>query len=87
MSVRRLLVTGTDAQLLDFHLAVCLALNAIERRGNTIAYTCMAESWDEAILVAKKVGATVQEIHGAGDSETYELICGDNPWKPKKSTK
>lgn len=82
--VRRILVTGTDEQLIDFHLPVCMALNAIERRDQTVMYSCMAENWNDAIEVAKKTGVTVQEIIGAGATETYELICGDKPWKPKK---
>lgn len=79
MSVRRFLISGPDANLQRFHLAVCFTLNAIERRGQTVAYTAMAEDAEAALRVARKADVSVQEIDGAGDTEQYrELHLGNH---------
>ncbi len=62
MSVRRVLVTGTDKQLMEFHLQVCGALNAIERREQTVFYTCMCEDWESAMNQAKIIGLEIKEL-------------------------
>ena len=72
--VRRFLVSGPDEPLLRFHFAVFATLNLIERRGQTLFYTCLAEDAPRAFLEAARCDVTVQEIHGAGADETYELL-------------
>lgn len=83
MNVKRLLVSGTMDQRADFHSEICMYLNAIETRNETTFYTCYPEHNDLAIEAAKKACVTVQEIHGADKSETYEMIIqGDHPgWR------
>ncbi len=75
-SVRRFLVTAPDDHLTRFHLAVALRLNGIERRAQTVFYTCMAEDADFALQMAKEADVTVQEIAGqeiAGGEEAYPV--------------
>jgi hypothetical protein len=86
-TVKRLLVSGDDAQIITFHLAVANVLNALERREQTVIYTCMSYDFEWAMEIARNEGLTVQELHGAGDNERYELLCGDEAkaWKPRKA--
>ena len=74
MSVRGFLVTGPDQNLMDFHLSVCLLLNSIDRRRQTVRYTCLAEDADLALAAAQQADVSVQEIHGAADTETYQTL-------------
>ena len=69
--VRRFLVTGPDDNLMRFHLAVCTRLNAIERRRQTVIYTCFAKDAAFALEAAERCDVTVQEIEftDAGDEE------------------
>jgi len=48
MSGHGFLVTGPDTNLMDFHFAVCLLLNGLDRRGQTVHYTCLGEDADLA---------------------------------------
>lgn len=74
-SVRRFLVTGPDENLQRFHVAVAFhKLNYIERREQTLAYTCFAEDADFALQVAEHADVTVQEIEFAGDAEQYPTL-------------
>jgi hypothetical protein len=61
LGVTRLLVSGTDDVRFRFHLAVCMLLNAIDRRRETVLYTCMREDRVGALKIGRQVGATVQE--------------------------
>ncbi len=74
-SVRRFLVTGTDDQITDFHMRVGSNLNAIERRGQTVFYTCVAEDAAAALSIAGEVGVIVQEW----DEEKWRVIVGAGP--------
>lgn len=73
--VHRFLVTGLDEQLFAFHVPLCAKLNAVERRGQTVLYTCMDEDRELALEVARTVNATVQEW----DGEEWAVIAGEGP--------
>jgi hypothetical protein len=82
--VTRFLASGTDGQLTDFHLRVCFLLNAIERRGQTVFYTCMGEDREEALRAAGKAGVTLQELRG---QDWNVVVPGDHPgWRPGAET-
>ncbi len=74
MNVRRFLVSGPDTNLQRFHLAVCFVFNAIERRGQTVAYTAFQENAERALSIAAKADVSLQEIHDAGETERYETL-------------
>lgn len=78
MSVKGLLVTGPEAALQEFHLRVCWLLNNIDRRGQTVHYSCMAEDLDTALAAAKNADVTVQEIVTVGrkNARTHDLGGG-----------
>lgn len=76
-SVRRFLVTAPDDHLQRFHIAVASVLNAIERRGQTVFYTCMAEHAGFVLRIAERADVTLQEIVGReirGGEETYPVL-------------
>lgn len=79
-----LLVTGNNESLIKFHLSVFLCLNSLDRRKQTIRYTCMAERLPMAIDAAKVAGVTLQKIERVGVSEVYPtLVHGDMlGWRP-----
>lgn len=54
-----LLVTGSNESLVKFHLSVFLCLNSLDRRKQTIHYTCMAEHLPMAIDAAKAANVTL----------------------------
>ena len=87
MNVTRFLVSGTDKQLMDFHLSICMLLNAIERRGETVLYTCMGEDRETTLNVGRKSGVTMQEW--AEDTKKWNMIIqGEHPgWKLRKQRK
>lgn len=72
-SVRRFLVTGPDANLTRFHLAVAMTLNGLERREQTVAYTCMAEDADLALRAAEAADVTLQELEIEDGEEIYPV--------------
>jgi hypothetical protein len=72
-SVRRFLVTAPDAQLQTFHLLVALTLNGIERREQTVIYTCFAEHASMAFLAAEQADVTLQELEMADGEEVYPV--------------
>ena len=72
--IHSLLVSGNDEQLFSFNLITCYFLNAIDRRGQTVRYTCPSEYFDAAIETAKATGVTLQEIHYFGDKEVYPFV-------------
>lgn len=79
-----LLVTGSNESLVKFHLSVFLCLNSLDRRKQTIRYTCMAEHLPMAIDAAKAADVTLQRIDIVGFSEFYPtLVRGDMlGWRP-----
>lgn len=78
MSVRSFLITGPDENLTRFHLPVCMTLNAIDRRKQTVRYMCMGEDADFAIAAAKDSDVTMQEIVAVGreNTRTHDLGNG-----------
>lgn len=81
MTVHSLLVSGTNEQLYRFHLPLCMTLNAIDRRKETVRYTCFAEHLQEAVKVARSANVTLQQIDRDKDgNETYRvLVQGEHP--------
>lgn len=84
--VHRLLATGDDDQLDAFHFRARFRLNSIERRGQTVFYTCLAEDLADAIELAKLSGITLQEILPTSvkeDPASYPVLAGDleRGWK------
>lgn len=84
--VTRFLVSGTDKQLLEFHLNACWLLNSIERRGQTVLYMCMGEDRDVALEVGRKSGVTMQEdTSETGPGKWAVVVQGEHPgWVPPK---
>lgn len=82
-AVHGLLVSGTDQQLLDFHIPASMLLNFFERRFNTIHCACMADHFEFATKLAEKTGVTLQEIEQDKNEEVYKIIVqGQHPgWK------
>jgi len=90
-SVRRFLVSGPDDSLTRFHLAVCVRLNGLERRAQTVLYTCFAEDVAFALDVAARADVTVQEIAIVDDEETYPVrqlgshgLTWERPFPPRR---
>lgn len=86
--VRRFLVTGPDANLHGFHLAVCFRLNGLERRGQTVFYTCWAEDAAWALRIAERFDLTVQEVEIAAGVEQYpvrQLGTHGETWRRRDS--
>jgi glutaredoxin len=81
--VHGLLVSGTDQQLLDFHMPATMLLNFFARRANTVHCACMHEDFEFATKLAEKTGVTLQEIELEKDEEVYKMIVqGQHPgWK------
>jgi hypothetical protein len=83
--VHGLLVSGTEQQLIDFHMPATMLLNTFERRSNTVHYACMHEDFEFATKLAEKTGVTLQEIEAdfAAEEETYKMIVqGQHPgWR------
>ena len=72
-SVRRFLVTAPDDNLRRFHFVVAMNLNGLERRQQTVFYTCMAEDVELAHLAAKQFDVTLQELKIADGEEVYPV--------------
>ena len=71
-TVRRFLVTGPNDHLARFHLAVAFTLNGIERREQTVIYTCFAEHAAFALEAAERTDVTLQELEiDQGDGEEH----------------
>jgi len=74
------LATGScEDAVQDFHVAVCLACNFIDRRQNTSHYTCMSEDADVPIEAAKQLDVTLEEILSVDGEETYQMIYQGTP--------
>ena len=86
MSVYRLLATATDENLLAFHMAVCLSMNGIDRRLQTVRYTSFEADMTTARAAARRFGITLQRIFGTGTEEAYKLLTeGPLPAWPYKA--
>jgi hypothetical protein len=72
-SVRRFLVTAPDNHLARFHLAVALTLNGLERRQQTVFYTCFGEDAAIAFLAAEQADVTLQELEMIDHDEAYPV--------------
>lgn len=81
MTVHAYLVTGDDQQRVTAWMASCTYANWLEGRELPAA----RETWQVMVMDAhsgpfldacRAAGVTVQEIHGSGDDETYELLIG-----------
>ncbi len=74
-SVRRFLVTAPDDQLTRFHLLVALKLNGIERREQTVIYTCFdQDAVIELVLsAADEADVTLQELEIENGDEVYPV--------------
>lgn len=68
-SGRRFLVTAPDDNLYQFHHIVALTLNGIERREQTVIYTCMAADAEYALFAAAKADVTLQELEITNDGQ------------------
>jgi hypothetical protein len=82
MSVARYLVTATDEQKWQMWEQTAAVANWIEGRpnprgGETWLVTVFGEHAEDVLDIARAVGATVEEIQGAGDTEAYELRVGE----------
>lgn len=72
-SVRRFLATAPDDNLLRFHFVVAMNLNGLERRQQTVFYTCLAEDVELALLAAEQFDVTLQELEIADGDEVYPV--------------
>jgi hypothetical protein len=80
-AVHGLLVSGNVEQLYRFHFPVCMTLNAIDRRKETVRYTCFDEHLQIALTAAREAKVTLQRIdHDEAGNETYPvLVQGEHP--------
>ena len=80
MSVHRYLLTAPADLKMDTWAATGMFANWIEGRANgdreTWLVTCYDHHSQSFLTAAETIGVTVQEIEGAGDSETYRLVIG-----------
>jgi hypothetical protein len=72
-SVRRFLATAPDDNLARFHLLVAFTLNGLERREQTVIYTCFGEDAAVAFLAAEQADVTLQELEFFGHDELYPV--------------
>jgi len=71
--VYSLLITAPDEHLQRYHLAVCALLNPIERRGQTVFYTCLSDDYGTAANAADTHDVTLQELVIENGLETYPV--------------
>lgn len=83
MALRRLLVTADDQTRLALWLPLATVANWIEGRPHprrpgveTWSVTVFDPDTDLLLEAARRAGATVEEIDGADDDETYRLLVG-----------
>lgn len=69
-----LLASGTDDNLMKFNLSLSMICHFLERRNQTIHCTCMSESLELAIGVAKNSDVTLQRIEYKDDQEIYPVL-------------
>jgi hypothetical protein len=79
--VHRYLVTAPTDLRMDTWAATGMFTNWLEGRGpedrQTWLVTCFDEHSHTLLDAARNIGVTVEEIHGAGDDERYELLVGE----------
>jgi hypothetical protein len=85
--VHSLLATGTEDDLRLFNFVVSLYLNCIDRRAQTVRYTCGAEHLEFAKEAAQTNQIVLQEIVRTDDGETYPALVGDasKGWPPPRN--
>lgn len=76
----RYLVTADFGLKMDTWAVTCMFTNWIEGRDNGDRETWLVTVFDQDarrfLEACELIGVTVEEIHGAGDTETYELVLG-----------
>lgn len=81
MTVHRYLVTGDDARRMEAWMPTAGYANWIEGREKggreTWLVTCYAEHAKAFLRATEAAGVTVEEIEGAGDTESYKLVVGE----------
>jgi hypothetical protein len=88
--VERILVTGADAALDEFHLMTLLWVNPIERRGRTVFYTVAGVDLPLVLEQARAARVTVQrrvegDLPPGSPPEAYwpvEVRGDAEPWRP-----
>jgi len=79
--VHRFLVTAAVGPKFNMWAATAYYANWIEGRENggceTWLVTCFDEQASAFLMAASAVGVTVEEIEGAGDTESYLLRVGE----------
>ena len=78
--ILRALVTGEQPALLSMNQRTAYYANWIDSKQKDGRETYIVTVFDnerhQFIDTALQTGVTVEEIHGAGDDETYELLVG-----------
>lgn len=81
MTVHCYLITSSFDERMDLWSATAMVANWIEGRGpegrETWQVMVYGEHSEAFLDAARKAAVTVEEVHGAGDSETYELLIGE----------
>jgi hypothetical protein len=93
--LRRFLVTGPADLRMNLWAATAMMTNWLEGReiDNDRETWLVMHSGNASgfLTAAETIGLTIEEIHGAGESETYELLVGEpgSGWqdRPKKRRK
>jgi len=87
------LVTADLGTRMDLWAATAMVTNWLEGRGpaerETWMVMCPGEHGEAFLAAARQLGATVEEIEGAGDDERYVLRVGEpgTGWQPPKPRK
>lgn len=78
--LRRFLVTAPDDLRLDLWAATSMMTNWLEGRdagpGRQTWHVMSSGPSSGFLSAAESIGVTVEEIHGTGNSESYELLVG-----------
>jgi hypothetical protein len=80
MTVHRLLITARTELRVDLWAATCEFSNWLEGRENGDRVTWLTIVYDGDLPVfldaAEKLGVTVDEVDGAGETESYRTLVG-----------
>ncbi len=78
--VHRYLLTAPADLNMDTWAVTAMFTNWIEGRSNddreTWLVTCFDDRSHSFLAAAENIGVTIEEIEGAGDSETYRMVIG-----------
>jgi len=89
MSVRSLLITAPEPDLVKVQFSIAAVCNFIDRRGQTTRWTVFDEDFDYAVGKCKQHDATCQEIlrPTGPEGETYALLHQGKSerWLPPKT--